>query len=231
MDATASAPDSPGSHTVKDATASSPGSASRTAKPANLASSHPVVEEYDGRWPWPKSPKPKPRTPSSPSRSLRGSLSSGSLSPVASGIRRDSPPGPIYDLDGAGGSRMSMTQCINFFELRHSAMREGSAPRFPSRSDGNPGPGHYPTRPTIGPQALGRALSGEGRSPKKADCIFRSQQLRVPEDSNGWLIIRSRNSELNAETMETDDRERFVKFNGQLKGASFKGSARKFMLS
>eukprot|EP00931_Biecheleriopsis_adriatica_P124152 TRINITY_DN99256_c0_g1_i1.p1 TRINITY_DN99256_c0_g1~~TRINITY_DN99256_c0_g1_i1.p1 ORF type:complete len:230 (-),score=31.41 TRINITY_DN99256_c0_g1_i1:38-697(-) len=195
---------------------------------------HPLSapEEFDGRWPFSKSPK-TPKTPTTPPRyelhrktAVRSS-SAPSLSPIAgSGLLRES-PGAIYDLDAAGGSRMSLGNSVKVMERRYGNMRMGSAERFPNPDpDAIPGPGNYPLGPTIGPQALKNCLSGEGRSPKLAGYAFRSGQLRVPEDCNSWIVLRSRNAELNAETFETDDRIRVQKFNGQPRGAFFKGSKR-----
>ncbi|CAE8705719.1 unnamed protein product, partial [Polarella glacialis] len=121
-----------------------------------------------------------------------------------------SAPGPWYD----ACEKTSMANQVGKLDRKYSGMQASAADRWKENSldNGVPGPGLYPLKPTVGRQMSKTEL---------ADAYFRSEQLRIPEDCNSWIIVRSRNAELTCTTFEKDERNRFLKSNGQCKGFSF----------
>lgn len=129
--------------------------------------------------------------------------------------------GPFYDVENAGGPKSSLVNKVAKLEQRHALMRAVSAPRFPSLRAEGPGPGAY----SLDPRSAGCVGSSRSAS-TVGSAVFASGQLRVPLDSSSWLILRNRTSEPGAASLVADDRQRKRHFNGRLKGAFFKGSAR-----
>eukprot|EP00933_Yihiella_yeosuensis_P071636 TRINITY_DN79858_c0_g1_i1.p1 TRINITY_DN79858_c0_g1~~TRINITY_DN79858_c0_g1_i1.p1 ORF type:complete len:253 (-),score=18.94 TRINITY_DN79858_c0_g1_i1:114-872(-) len=207
-------------------------------------------KDYDGRWPFPGAgtspapnagPRSKGRQDLFPSPKIKRKpishqeqerLRIADVEPLVSMVSSAKlppkevspvPPYPFYDVEAAGGSNMSLTNKVDFIPNRN--MR-ATAQRFTDLDpDGVPGPGYYPLKATVGPEAQ-PLPSPKLRGRIRQDAVFRSEQLRIPEGCNSWIILNGRTAELTADTFRLDDHQWKTKANGQPKGVFFKGSAR-----
>mmetsp|Transcript_77797 Transcript_77797/g.172325 ORF Transcript_77797/g.172325 Transcript_77797/m.172325 type:complete len:227 (-) Transcript_77797:100-780(-) len=140
------------------------------------------------------------------------------------GLSRKERTGPFYDVDRAGGTKSSMTTCINFTESRHALMRTYSDGRFKGIGGESFGlSGLMPRSPHLGPRSPHSSWTKEDAEEEDLlpDPSFRSGCLRVPVNSQGWIVLRNRTSEVNDATLMADERARWKRFNGTFKGAPF----------
>mmetsp|Transcript_137253 Transcript_137253/g.382861 ORF Transcript_137253/g.382861 Transcript_137253/m.382861 type:complete len:215 (+) Transcript_137253:33-677(+) len=212
------------------------------------------MAEIDGRWPWParvatastvqgrlRRPCPTRDMPKRQTVPLGHSQSTPAL--PACGKRDQSAPGPrvlsqsaapFYDVDQAGGFKMSLSNKVGYLDQRYSLMRPCSAARFPTgrKVSDDPGPGSYTLHQW--PQSTDTSAVSPSESSVVPDnfrgpegtAVFKSGQPRVPTNCTSWLFLRNRTAELGDGPFEADERRRLRHFNGRPKGAFFKGSSR-----
>mmetsp|Transcript_61789 Transcript_61789/g.143773 ORF Transcript_61789/g.143773 Transcript_61789/m.143773 type:complete len:217 (-) Transcript_61789:88-738(-) len=214
------------------------------------------MEDIDGRWPEPlRAPAVHHRKLRTASFPRKKDLKQSEPKPVCVWghvVDKGKPPsrGPFYDLDRAGGFKMSLSNSVEYLDQRYAAMRPYSAPRFYRRQDeAGPGPGTYvqkqwpstkirPSTSSSSPSTSTSTFASTSASTEhfssvlddlsssEGSAVFKSGQPRVPTNSTSWLLLRNRTAEVSSDILSVDERCRHRHADGRMKGAFFKGSSR-----
>lgn len=185
----------------------------------------------DGRWPWPGKASPKRSHHPRCKKPMAYDLARCDSEPTPATFKEldeqdrliVNPVGrPFYDLDKAGGSKMSFRSQQLFNDRRYASMRPYSGKRF-----GKPGGEalglFVGTNANVGPSSYASHKSWllpEDAAPSSAGLpAFRDGQLRIPENKTSWLLLRSRSSEIRGDALAADTRHWMRHANGRPKGA------------